>query len=369
MSDDAHTSRGPRFATAFFLICFLVLGYFLFVILQPFFSQLLWAGVLTVVFSPVFRRILRLSGGRRALASLVTCLLILLLFVLPLSWIAIIISQQSMNLYESLQTEAEETVTRLQELQKHPWVAWTLSQTSRWLGSEELSLTEALEQLVTAVSRFLMGQTPSLLKGLGQLLFGFLLMFIAMFFLFRDGPLLRKLVEESNPLPTAYESEIIKKFQDVSYAIFVGSILTAIVQGLLGAFLFWALGIRAPLFWGAIIAFVSLVPIVGAFIVWVPWTAFLLLVGQTVKGIVLLAIGGLVVSSIDNFLKPMIIQGRTDMHPMLVFLSVLGGMQAFGFQGIVLGPLIVVLFVAFLSFYQIEFRESLEKKIAERGKS
>jgi len=214
-----------------------------------------------------------------------------------------------------------------------------------------------------------MGQTPSLLKGLGQLLFGFLLMFIAMFFLFRDGPLLRKLVEESNPLPTAYESEIIKKFQDVSYAIFVGSILTAIVQGLLGAFLFWALGIRAPLFWGAIIAFVSLVPIVGAFIVWVPWTAFLLLVGQTVKGIVLLAIGGLVVSSIDNFLKPIIIQGRTDMHPMLVFLSVLGGMQAFGFQGIVLGPLIVVLFVSFLSFYQIEFRESLEKKLAGRDKA
>ncbi len=367
MSDTAKDSSKPRFAMVFFIACFLILGYLLIVILRPFFSELLWAGVLTVVFLPLFRKVLRMSRGRRTIASLITCLLILLLFVLPVSWIAVAITQQSIGLYQDIQASMQgEAAARLQEFQRRPGVQWVLAQSSKWLGTRRLSLRQAIEQSLTAISRFLVGQTPSLLRGFGQLLLGFLLVFIVMFFLFRDGHLLLKLVETSNPLPAAYESEIIKKFQDVSYATFFGSILTAMVQGLAGSILFWALGITSPLFWGAIIAFVSLIPMVGAFLVWLPWCGYLLLIGQTGRGIALLLIGGLVVSSIDNILKPYIIQGRTDMHPLLVFLSVLGGMQAFGFQGIIIGPLTVALFVSFLSFYQIEFRETLEKKLSGR---
>lgn len=108
----------------------------------------------------------------------------------------------------------------------------------------------------------------------------------------------------------------------------------------------------------------SLVPIVGSALVWIPWAAYLMLAGQTTRGIVLLAVGGLVVSSIDNVLKPMIIQGRTDMHPLLVFFSVLGGLQAFGFLGILLGPLLVALFISFLNFYRVEFRGALQQKVS-----
>ena len=367
MSGTSKDGGNTRFATIFFLACFLILGYLLIVILEPFLSQLLWACVLTVVFLPLFRKILKLSRGRRTAASLITCLLILLLFVLPVSWLVVAITQQSIGLYQEIQANMEgEAAARLQEFQRRPWVQWALAQSSKRLGARGLDLRQAVEQSLTVVSRFLVGQTPSFLKGVGQLLFGFLLVFIAMFFLFRDGPALLKIIEASNPLPTAYESEIIKIFQDVSFAIFFGSILTAIVQGLAGATLFWALGIGSPLFWGAIIAFVSLIPIVGAFLVWLPWSAYLLLMGQTGRGIVLLLVGGLVVSSIDNIIKPYLIQGRTDMHPLLVFLSVLGGMQAFGFQGIIIGPLTVALFVTFLTFYQIEFRETLEKKLGRR---
>jgi predicted PurR-regulated permease PerM len=140
--------------------------------------------------------------------------------------------------------------------------------------------------------------------------------------------------------------------------------LTALVQGAMGAILFWAIGIPASLFWGAVIAFVALLPLFGAFLVWIPWSAYLYLAGETGRAIALLAIGGLVVSSIDNFLKPYIIQGRTNMHPLLVFLSVLGGIQAFGALGLVLGPLAVAVFISFLEFYRIEFRETLEGKMA-----
>ena len=149
----------------------------------------------------------------------------------------------------------------------------------------------------------------------------------------------------------------------MSYATFFGSLLTALVQGCAGALLFWALGMGTPLFWGALISLVALAPIVGAFLVWIPVSAYLMLMGHMTKGIILLAVGGLVVSSIDNVLKPIIIQGRTDLHPLLVFLSVLGGMQAFGFLGILLGPLAVAIFVTLLNFYRQQFGKNLESPI------
>src|SRR5206468_1489243 len=160
-----------------------------------------------VVFLPLFRKILKLSRERRTAASLVTCLLILLLFVLPVSWLAVAITQQSIGLYQDIQASMEgEAAARLQEFQRRPWVQWGLAQTSKWLGTRSLDLRQATEQSLTAISRFLVGQTPSFLRGVGQVLFGFLLVFIVMFFLFRDGRLLLKLIEASNPLPTAYES-------------------------------------------------------------------------------------------------------------------------------------------------------------------
>jgi predicted PurR-regulated permease PerM len=182
-----------------------------------------------------------------------------------------------------------------------------------------------------------------------------------MFFLLRDGPALMAIIRSSSPLPEAYELEIFKKFEDVSYATFYGSLLTAVAQGAAAFLLFLVLGLPAPLFWGAMISLVSLVPIVGAFLIWLPWASYLLLAGLTTRGIVLLAVGGLVVSSIDNVLKPIIIKGRTDMHPLLVFLSVLGGLQVFGFLGVLLGPLLVALFVSFLNFYREEFQETLRR--------
>ena len=357
-------TSGVRFATVFFIICFLIIGYFLYIILQPFFSILLLATILTVVFRPLFREVVKAVRGRQALASLITCLLILLLIVLPMVFLGAAVTKQSMNLYQTIQAKvADDSAVRFEEFQNRPYVKWALDQAGQWLHVEQLNLRTAAEQTLSVLSRFVVSQSPSLLKGAGELLFGFLLMFISMFFLFRDGAYLLDLLKASNPLPPAYESEIIKRFQDVCYATFFGSILTAVAQGVAGAVLFWALGIQSALFWGSIIAFVSLIPIVGAFLVWAPWASYLFLIGQSGRALVLLVVGGLVVSSLDNVLKPMIIQGRTNMHPLLVFLSVLGGMNAFGFLGIVVGPLVVALFVAFLNFYKVEFSETLKEKL------
>lgn len=367
MADDSAAGGLSRFATVFFILCFAVITYFLYRILAPFISTLIWATVLTVVFLPLFHRVLTSLRGRRTVAALITCILILLLIILPVTFLGVLITQQSIAIYQNIQENSGsmgDVAAKLHELQSRPAVQWLMLQAQKWLNAKELDLQQYLREAASVVSRFLVDKGPSLLKNVGSMIFSFFLIFIMMFFLLRDGPLLMRVVRDSSPLPEAYELELIKKFQDVSYAAVFGSLLTAMVQGAAACVLFFALGLPAPLFWGAIVSFASLVPIVGAFLVWLPWSAYLLLAGHTTRGILLLALGGLVVSSIDNVLKPMIIRGRTDMHPLLVFLSVLGGLQAFGFLGILLGPLVVALFISFLNFYRLEFHESLRHKKA-----
>lgn len=369
MSESPNVSGWSRFSTAFFAACFLLVGYFLYLVFRSFFSILIWATVLTVVFYPLFKKILKWTRGRRAAAAFIACLLIVILIILPVTLLGVLVSQQSITLYHSLQATTGgiggmggEASARLHEFQSRNSVQWILTLLRSWLKAEDVDLQGLIEQTVSAATSFVVEHAPSLLAGFGGLVYGFLMVFIAMFFLFRDGPTIMEFVRTSSPLPAVYETEIIQKFEDVSYATFYGSILTALVQGVAGALLFWTLGISSPLFWGALIAFVSLVPIVGASLVWVPMSIYLLLSGQTTRGVLLLVIGGLVVSSIDNVLKPAIIRGRTDMHPLLVFLSVLGGLEAFGFLGVLLGPLVVAIFLSFLNFYRLRFSGHLQVK-------
>jgi len=302
---------------------------------------------------------LRVLRGHRTGASFVTCSLILLLIVLPVTFGTTMVARQSIALYHTLQNRLDasggDPASRLEALRNQPWARWVELQAGRLLGTGALDLQAYPRQSVIAASRWVVSRGPSLLAGVGGILFSFVLMFITMFFLFRDGPKIMGVIRVSNPLPAAYGSEIVKKFQDVSFAVFYGSILTAIVQGSAAALLFWALGVFSPLFWGAMVAPLSLVPILGASIVWVPMGLYFFLADQPVRAIILLAVGMLIISSIDNVLKPAIIKGRTDMHPLLVFFSVLGGMQVFGFLGVLLGPLAVALFISFLNFYRSEF--------------
>ena len=365
MTNDPVATGKSRLAIVFFLVCFAAVTYFLYRIFAPFLSVLAWAIVLAVIFYPLFERILSRVRRRRNVAAAITCFLILLLIVLPVTFLGIIITQQSIALYQNLQEQSGSLTdfsARLKEWQSKPSIQWLTAQAQKWFGTGEFDLEKGLRDAASNVSRFLMGRGPSFIRGVGEMIFHFFLMLITMFFLLRDGPLLMEVIKSSSPLPAAYESEIIRKFEDVTYATFFGSLLTAVVQGAAACLLFLSLGLPTPLFWGAVVSLMSLVPIVGALIVWLPWAAYLILAGHTARGIILLAVGMLVVSSIDNFLKPMIIQGRTNMHPLLVFFSVLGGLQAFGFLGILLGPFLVALFVSFLNFYRDEFRESLHAK-------
>jgi predicted PurR-regulated permease PerM len=347
-----------RFANLVLLAWFLALGYLLYLLFRPFLKSLIWATVLTVVFFPAFEFVLRKTGGRRSLASFVVCLLVLLLIVIPVTSLGVVITHQASALFQSMGGNmdqiSQQSAASLKQLQERPWVRRAITLVNRYTGEEAADITDYANRIARSVSELLIGIGASVLRGAGGAVFSFFLMFLTMFFLFRDGSQVLELITATTPLPAEYASEVLTKFRDLSFATFYGTILTAVVQGAAGGLLLWSLGIPSPVFWGAVVSLVSLVPIVGTFLIWGPMAVYLLITGHPTKAILILALGSLVVGSIDNLLKPLIIGGRTDMHPLLIFMSVLGGMQVFGFVGVLIGPLIVAVSIAFLNLYRME---------------
>ena len=361
-------TRNPglsRSAMIFFISCFLLVCFVMFLIFRPFLSILVWACVLTVVFQPLFRVVHRMTRNRRILAAFVTCLLILVLIIVPVTLLAILISQQSVELYHTIQNNSatlDDIAASIQDFENRHWVPWLVEEAGRLFGPDAMNVQKILQQALSGVSKFVVSNVPSLLAGVGDLIYRFFMIFITMFFLFCDGSKILQLLRDSNPLPAAYESEFIRNFENVSYATFYGTILGAIMQGTAAAMLYWILGIDSPLFWGAAVSFVSLVPILGSLLIWLPMPTYLYFSGHSTKAVILLILGGICLTLIENVVKPLIIGGRSDMHPLLIFFSVLGGLQVFGFLGILLGPLFVTIFLTFLGF----FRHQFEPTVAEQ---
>jgi predicted PurR-regulated permease PerM len=169
-----------------------------------------------------------------------------------------------------------------------------------------------------------------------------------MYYLFRDGERLRAAAYDIMPLSDDKAHEILNRTGEVIGASVYGVLVIAVVQGVLGGLAFWVLGLPSPLLWGVVMIFLSMIPMLGAFIVWVPAAIYLVLTGDWGKAIMLAVWGALVIGSVDNFLRPKLVGERTRLHELLVFFSVLGGLQVFGVLGIVLGPVIVAITIALL---------------------
>jgi predicted PurR-regulated permease PerM len=358
----ANGNQGmSRPAAAFFLVCFLLTCFAMYVVFRPFFSILVWACVLTVVFQPLFRLCLRRFGNRRVLASAVSCGLILVLIVVPVTFLAILIGQQSIGLYHSVQAstgDMDAATAKIQQLQAQPSIKRVLDFLQKFFGPGAADLEGLIKGTVENISRFAVSYAPSLIVSVGDVIYRFFMTFITMFFLFIEGPIILQLIRDSNPLPAEYESEFLRIFEDVSFATFSGSILGALIVGVLFSVLFWLFGIGSPLFWGAMAAFVSLIPVIGSLLIIIPIPTYVILSGHTGKGILLLVLASIIEFAIENVAKPTIVGGRSNMHPLLIFFAVLGGMQVFGFLGILLGPLVVTVFLSFLGFFRQQFQGS-----------
>jgi predicted PurR-regulated permease PerM len=337
----------------------LIVLYFIFRIFQPFLVATALALVLTSLSFPVFEQVCLKLKGRRGLAALITCLALTLLIVLPFAILIILLGQQVSQVYKQVQQILQnDGVQGFTSLETFPW----LQRPRAWVNSvvdlSEVDLLGNLAGLLQQASMFLLSHSTAILTGVFNLVFNFLIMIVTMFFLFRDGHRLKDELGSLSPVSKRYTALLSSTFREVAHATVIGSLVTAAAQGTAAGIIFWILGVPNSLFWGTISAFFSLIPVVGATIIWIPWALYFLLTGSIATGVLMIVLQSLIVGSLDNVLRPLLIEGRVRMHTLIVFFSIMGGIAYFGVLGMVFGPIIVALGLTLLEVYKIEVRNT-----------
>ncbi|MDP3521879.1 MAG: AI-2E family transporter [Hydrogenophaga sp.] len=314
-------------------------------ILSPFLTPLLWGLIIALVFAPVFRRTLRWTGERRTLAALLTLAGVVLLVVLPLSLLGLALLREATGVFERMQSG---------ELNPGAYLHRLFDALPEWVGAllDRFGLTSfntVLRRINAAISQGL--QSAGLLAvEVGQDMASFVVkLFITLylaFFMLRDGDAIARTLRDALPLPMAHKRALFSTFATVLRATVKGHLVVAVVQGALGGLAFWVLGIEASLLWGVLMALLSLLPVVGSGLVWLPMALYLMASGAPGPGVALMAFGVLVIGLIDNLLRPLLVGRDTRLPDYLVMIATLGGLATFGVNGLVLGPAIAALFVA-----------------------
>jgi predicted PurR-regulated permease PerM len=329
---------------AFLLLLAAVTLAFFWVIL-PFFGAVFWAGILAIVFRPLQRFLEARLGRRRNLAAALSVLACILLAILPVTVIAASLIGQIASLVQRAQEGQILSPDSLAGFfESLPgWAQRGLTQ----LGVSDLGrVGEQVAGALATAGQFLASQAFNVGQNTLRFLASVGIMLYVLFFLFRDGPQIGWSIRRSLPFTPAINEALLARFAEVVRATVRGNVIIAIVQGTIGGVAFWFLGIPGALLWGTIMVFLSLLPAIGAALVWAPWAAYLILTGSLLPGVILVAIGIGVIGLIDNLLRPPLVGAGTRLPDYMVLVSTLGGLALFGINGFVIGPLIAALFVA-----------------------
>ena len=322
---------------------------------QQFLLAILLAGIFAGLAHPLFRRLQALFGGRRRLAAGATLMILAVMVVLPLALLGSLLVAQTIDLSQSVGAWLKENLENpearsalLASLPFHDQLAahWT-------------TLVKQASEATAGLSKALVGGVSSVTLGMVSFIFLTFVFLYSLYFFLLDGRALLARILYYLPLNARDERLLLERFVSVTRATLRGSVLIAVLQGTLAGIAFAVAGIPNAVFWGSVMAILSTIPNVGAALVWVPAAGILLLQGHTTTGIALAAFCALIVGSLDNVLRPILVGKDTKMHELLIFFSTLGGIFMFGFPGLFIGPVIASLFVSIWEIYGVEFADVL----------
>ena len=321
-------------------------------ILQPFFGTILWGAIIALLFTPLYRWLLPRLGGRRSAAAILTVLAVLIIVILPLAGVAASLAREAATFYERLQSgEVNPGVYFHGLFDALPtWITGLLDR----FGMIDFETLQ--KRFVTALaegSQFIATQAVSIGQNMFEFLANLCITLYLAFFLIRDGDDVARIVRRAIPLAPAHKKELIARFATVIRATVKGNLLVAAIQGALGGVAFWFLGVTGAMLWGVLMAFLSLLPAIGAALVWVPVAIYFFISGNTWQGIALVAWGVLVIGLIDNLLRPILVGKDTQMPDYVVMITTLGGMAVFGINGFIIGPAIAAMFIAVWHIYAV----------------
>ncbi|MEJ5975162.1 AI-2E family transporter [Novosphingobium sp. PS1R-30] len=337
--------RKMRFEDGGFLVLVLLVTLAFIWLLMPYFGAVLWGVVAAIVFAPVQQMLVRRMHGQRNFAAASTLMLILALVIVPAIFIGISLVQEAAALYAKFQSGEINLAAVFTDL-RDALPYWA----RRWLDSRGLADFEGVQRLVgqgittglqtIAARALLFGQGAlSFIAALGVMLY-------LTYFLLRDGKEMGGKIKAAVPLRPQLRDTLFQHFVVVVRATVKGTVVVAIIQGFLGGVIFWMLGVEGALLWGMIMGFFSLVPAVGTAIVWVPVALFLLVTGSIWQGAVLVFCGVFIIGMVDNLLRPILVGQDTRMPDFLVLIATLAGIELFGLNGFIVGPVIAALFLA-----------------------
>jgi predicted PurR-regulated permease PerM len=336
-----------------FLALVIVAFYLFFRILSPFFSILAWAAILTIIFYPLFKIVNRLYGNRRAWAALTMTIAVIIAIVIPAGFLLNLVAKELLDIYQYSEQLIKEGrhITFFQGLKQIGLVQRLGELLDRYFDLSQIDLEQFLLDNLQKLNMYVASQAPKFIKGISAIILKFFLMTVTLFFFFKDGEEVLTKIKALIPLSAKERDNILKKIVEMIHATIYGGIVVALVQGGMGTLGFVIVGLPAALFWGAVMALLSFMHIVGPFMVWVPAVVYLLFQGAYIKAAVLGIWGATLVSLSDNFLRPLIISGRTQIHPLLIFFSILGGLYVFGLVGFIAGPLVITICLAIIEIY------------------
>jgi predicted PurR-regulated permease PerM len=334
----------------FFIVLLVVVSLAFGWILIPFYGAVFWAVVLCILFMPVQRRLLRACGERRNLATLGTTLICLLIAVIPVFITGTLLVREGATLFQRMESGELDLNAQMDTFREALPVSVQL-QLQRLGLDDWTGLRERLSSAAMEGSQFIATRAFSIGQNTLSFVVSFFVMLYLLFFLLRDGSALLAKVRQAIPLAENKKRRLFNKFARVVRATVKGNLVVALVQGALGGIIFAVLGIPSAMLWGVMMVLLSLLPAVGAGLVWGPVALYFLFSGAVAKGVILIAFGVLVIGLVDNVLRPILVGRDTKMPDYLVLISTLGGLVLFGLNGFVIGPLIAALFVSIWSIF------------------
>lgn len=319
-------------------------------ILWPFTGAIFWAMVLAILFQPLNRRLRVRMPRKPNLATFATLLTCLVLAIFPLTLITLSVIQETTAIYSRMISGQLDFGAYFQQIYAAlpSWIVQILE--GLRLNNPEI-IQQKLSTLATEAGKLIAGHAVQLGSNTLGFAVSFGIMLYLLYFLLRDGQGLAHKVRDALPLERHHKQELIEKFATVIRATVKGNVVVAAAQGALGGLIFGLLGIQGAVLWGVLMAFLSLLPAVGASLIWGPVSIYYLATGAVTKGIVLAAYGVLVIGLVDNLLRPLLVGKDTKLPDYIVLISTLGGMSLFGITGFVIGPVIAALFIACWDIY------------------
>jgi len=314
-------------------------------ILLPFYGTIMWGAIIALLFAPLNRRLLPWLGGRRRSAALLTLLIVLIIVILPLILVTAALAREAALVYQRLESGEMQVGQYFHDVfdALPPWINALLD---RFGLAEFDTLRRRLAAALSQASQLIAAQALAIGQNTFEFIVGlFITMYLA-FFLILDGETVARAVRRAIPLAHAQQQDLVSKFTTVIRATVKGNLLVAAIQGALGGLAFWFLDVNGALLWAVLMAFLSLVPAVGAGLVWLPLALYFLVTGALWQGIALGVWGVLVIGLVDNLLRPILVGKDTRMPDYVVMITTLGGMSVFGINGFVLGPVIAAMFIA-----------------------